>query len=118
MKNRIELSALEIIHRTFVTLGKFYHFFLKKKDNVLTNIMIMMLAALNVFLTLELVNPLINLVIIFFHVMTLLSLYMLGFKLDHDNNEKGSYDLAITMFTSLFLPSILIYSYFFIKMLF
>lgn len=115
MKNRIELSALEMIHRTFMWLGHFHKFFIKKKDSVITNIIIMTLAALNVFLTLELATSFSNLTIILFHVMILLSLYMVGFKLDHDNNEEGAYDLAITVFTGLFLPTTLIYSYFLIQ---
>lgn len=115
MKNNIELSLLRVIHNLFILLNRFYRYFLSVKDRSVTNIVIAILAAFNIYITLELTDPVLRLVMILLHVVLLSCLYMISFKLDQDNNEKGAHDLAITIFTTLFLPSILIYSYSFIS---
>ena len=111
MNNRIELYVLRTIHNLFVLLSQYYRYFLKVKDYKTTNLIIVISAAINIFLSLELTDSVSNLLLIMVHVLVLFFLCMVSFKLDHDNNKNEAHDLTITIFTTLFLPSIVIYAY-------
>lgn len=104
MKNNIELSSLQVIHNMLILLNRFYRYFFNLKDQSVTNIIIAILAVFNIYITLELSDPVLKLVVILLDVVLLSYLYIRSFKLDQDNNEKRStrlinHDLHSFIFT-------------------